>query len=57
MVFIKNNFFVLIIFILLQSCSGGRIGNFLDSSFKDIEDIKLKEGINDTIAWFINEKR
>ena len=43
MVFIKNNFFVLIIFILLQSCSGGRIGNFLDSSFKDIEDTKLKE--------------
>ena len=49
MVFIKNNFFVLIIFILLQSCSGGRIGNFLDSSFKDIEDIKLKEGIKNNL--------
>ena len=46
MIFLKNNFFVLIIFILLQSCSGGRIGNFLDSSFKDIEDVKLKEDNN-----------
>ncbi len=43
MVFIKNNIFVLIILILLQSCSGGRIGNFLDSSFKDIEEKKIKE--------------
>ena len=49
MVFIKNNFFVLIILILLQSCSGGRIGNFLDSSFKDIEDIKLKENIKNNL--------
>ena len=49
MVFIKNNFFVLIILILLQSCSGGRIGNFLDSSFKDIEDTKLKEDIKNNL--------
>ncbi len=41
--FIKNKFFVLIILILLQSCSGGRIGNFLDSSFSNIEEKKTKE--------------
>ena len=37
MVFIKKEFFLLIFFILLQSCSGGRIGNFLESSFNDLE--------------------
>ena len=42
---IKNKFFVLIILILLQSCSGGRIGNFLESSFKNIEETKIKEDI------------
>ena len=47
--FIKNNFFVLIILILLQSCSGGRIGNFLDSSFKDIEEKKIKEDIKNNL--------
>ena len=36
-----NNFFLLIILILLQSCSGGRIGNFLESSFKNIEEPKI----------------
>ncbi|MDC3077834.1 hypothetical protein OA324_00810 [Prochlorococcus sp. AH-716-O05] len=40
-----NNFFLLIILILLQSCSEGRIGNFLESSFKNIEEPKLKEDI------------
>ena len=49
MVFIKNNFFVLIILILLQSCSGGRIGNFLDSSFQDIEEKKIKEDIKNNL--------
>ena len=43
--FIKNNFFVLIILILLQSCSGGKIGNFLESSFKNIEEKKIKEDV------------
>ena len=37
-----NNSFLLIILILLQSCSGGRIGNFLESSFKNIEEPKIK---------------
>ena len=40
---LKNKFFLLIILVLLQSCSGGRIGNFLESSFKNIEEIKIKE--------------
>ena len=47
--FIKNKFFVLIILILLQSCSGGRIGNFLDSSFKNIEETKIKEDVNNNL--------
>ena len=38
-----KKFFLLIILILLQSCSGGRIGNFLESSFKNIEEPKIKE--------------
>ena len=42
---IKNKIFVFIILILLQSCSGGRIGNFLESSFKNIEEPKTKEDI------------
>ena len=45
MFFLVNKFFLLIILILLQSCSGGRIGNFLDSSFKNMEEEKLKEDI------------
>ncbi len=34
---------LLIILIFLQSCSGGRIGNFFETSFKNIEDSKVKE--------------
>ena len=49
MVFIKNNFFVLIILILLQSCSGGRIGKFLESSFENIENTKIKEDIKNNL--------
>ena len=30
-----SNFVFLILLFLLQSCSGGKIGNFLESSFKD----------------------
>ena len=47
--FIKNKFFVFIILILLQSCSGGRIGNFLDSSFKNIEETTIKEDIKNNL--------
>ena len=49
MVFIKNNFFVLIILVLLQSCSGVRVGNFLDSSFKNIEETKIKEDVKNNL--------
>ena len=31
--------FILIFIFLLQSCSGGKIGNFLESSFKNIENV------------------
>ena len=37
MIFNKKEFFLLIFLIFLQSCSGGRIGNFLESSFNDLE--------------------
>lgn len=47
--FTKNNFFVLIILILLQSCSGGKIGNFLESSFKNIEETKIKEDVKNNL--------
>ena len=41
MVFIKK-FFLLSILIFLQSCDGGKIGNFLESSFENIEESKIK---------------
>ncbi len=47
--FIKNNFFILIILILIQSCSGGRIGNFLDSSFENIEESDIKEDVKNNL--------
>ena len=43
MIFKIKNFFLLIFLILLQSCSGGRIGNFLESSFDNLENIKNSE--------------
>ena len=43
MIFKKKEFFLLIFLILLQSCSGGRIGNFLESSFQDLEKISQDE--------------
>ena len=45
---IKNSF-LLVILILLQSCSGGRIGNFLESSFKTIEEPKIKLDTKDNL--------
>ena len=36
MILKKKEFFLFIFLILLQSCSGGRIGNFLQSSFDDL---------------------
>ena len=43
MSFIIKKIFLLIILIFLQSCSGGRIGNFLESSFKNIDETKINE--------------
>ena len=45
MIFKKKEFFLLIFLILLQSCSGGRIGNFLESSFNDLEEMSKDEDI------------
>ena len=35
--------FLLTSLILLQSCSGGKIGNFLESSFDNLDNIKIEE--------------
>ena len=43
MILKKKEFFLLIFLILLQSCSGGRIGNFLESSFNDLEKISVDD--------------
>ena len=47
--FIKNKLFIFIILILLQSCSGGRIGNFFESSFINIEEKKIKEDVKNNL--------
>ena len=38
-----SNFVFLILFFLLQSCSGGKIGDFLESSFKNNNSNKISE--------------
>ncbi len=43
--FKKKEFFLLIFLIFLQSCSGGMIGNFLESSFNDLEKISKDENL------------
>ena len=45
MIFKKKEFFLLIFLIFLQSCSGGRIGNFLESSFNDLERISKDQNL------------
>ena len=47
--FIKNKLFIFFILIFLQSCSGGRIGNFFESSFKNIEETKIKEDVKNNL--------
>ena len=37
------NFVFFIILFLLQSCSGGKLGNFLESSFKNINSNKISQ--------------
>ena len=49
MIFQKKEFFLLIFLILLQSCSGGQIGNFLESSFNDLEKTSQDEDFQNSL--------
>ncbi|AIQ94502.1 hypothetical protein [Prochlorococcus sp. MIT 0604] len=49
MIFKKKEFFLLIFLIFLQSCSGGRIGNFLESSFNDLEKTNKNEDLQNNL--------
>jgi len=49
MIFKKKEFFLLIFLIFLQSCSGGRIGNFLESSFNDLEITSKNEDLQNNL--------
>ena len=53
MIFKKKALFLLIFLIFLQSCSGGRSGNFLESSFNDLEKISKDEDLQNN---FVNKK-
>ena len=44
-----DKFFLLSILFLLQSCAGGRIGNFFESSFDRIEEPKIKEDVKNNL--------
>ena len=46
----KKEFFLLIFLIFLQSCSGGRIGNFLESSFNDLEKTSQDEDLQNNLV-------
>ena len=49
MIFKKKELFLLIFLIFLQSCSGGRIGNFLESSFNDLEKTSKNEDLQNNL--------
>ena len=49
MIFKKKEFFLLIFLIFLQSCSGGRIGNFLESSFNNLEKTSKNEDLQNNL--------
>ncbi len=49
MILKKKEFFLLIFLIFLQSCSGGRIGNFLESSFNDLEKKSKNEDLQNNL--------
>ena len=49
MILKKKEFFLLIFLIFLQSCSGGRIGNFLESSFNDLEKTSKHEYLHNNL--------
>jgi len=50
MIFKKKEFFLLIFLIFLQSCSGGSIGNFLESSFNDLEKTSQNEDLQNNLV-------
>ena len=50
MILKKKEFFLLIFLVFLQSCSGGRIGNFLESSFNDLEKINKDENLQNNLV-------
>ena len=50
MIFKKKEFFLFIFLIFLQSCSGGRIGNFLESSFNDLEKISKDQDLQNKLV-------
>ena len=50
MIFKKKEFFLLIFLIFLQSCSEGRIGNFLESSFNDLEKTSQNEDLKNNLV-------
>jgi len=49
MILKKKEFFLLMFLIFLQSCSGGRIGNFLESSFNDLEKTSKNEDLQNNL--------
>ena len=49
MIFKKKDLFLLIFLIFLQSCSGGRIGNFLESSFNDLEKTSKNQDLQNNL--------
>ena len=49
MILKKKEFFLLIFLIFLQSCSGGRVGNFLESSFNDLEKTSKNEDLQNNL--------
>ena len=49
MILKKKEFFLLIFLIFLLSCSGGWIGNFLESSFNDLEKTSKNEDLQNNL--------
>ena len=54
MIFKLFNYFLILF--LLQSCSGGRVGNFLELSFRNIEQDELKKNNIKSQKVLINKK-
>ena len=50
MILKKKEFFLLIFLIFVQSCSGGMIGNFLESSFNDLEKTSQNQDLQNKLV-------